>query len=170
MNLNQLPKINKKSKKRVGRGYGSGKGGHTSGRGSKGQKARSKVPLLFEGTKMKKSLIKRLPLQRGKGKLKSLKPGPIAINLNYLNLFKTGEKVNLPSLVKKGIVDPDQAKSLGIKVLGEGELKIALKVELPCSKGAAAKIKKAGGTVAGVVAVRPKKEQNKSKDKSKAGK
>ncbi len=64
----KLPKIVARGKKRVGRGRGSGKGGHTVGRGQKGQKARGKVGVLFEGMKMKKSLIKRLPLQRGKGK------------------------------------------------------------------------------------------------------
>ena len=170
MNLSQLPKTNKRSKKRAGRGYGSGKGGHTVGRGNKGQKARSKVPLLFEGTKAKKSLIKRLPLQRGKGKLKSLKPGPVVVNLSYLNLFKAGDKVNLASLIKKGIVDSKQANSLGVKILGEGELKLALKVELPCSKGAMAKIKKVGGTVSNPVvekvakvAVKQEKEENKVK-------
>lgn len=47
---------------------GSGKGSHTVGRGQKGQKARGSVGVLFEGVKMKKSLLKRLPLMRGKGK------------------------------------------------------------------------------------------------------
>lgn len=64
----KLPKVVLRGKKRLGRGYGSGKGGHTVGRGQKGQKARNKIGILFEGMKMKKSLIKRLPLQRGKGK------------------------------------------------------------------------------------------------------
>jgi len=72
MNLSTLPKIVNRSAKRVGRGYGSGKGGHTTGRGTKGQKAREKVRIFFEGTKMKKSLIKRLPFQRGKNKMKPL--------------------------------------------------------------------------------------------------
>lgn len=67
----KLPKIKTKSKKRLGRGIGSGKGGHTSSRGQKGQKSRGSINILFEGMKMKKSLIKRLPLQRGKGKFKS---------------------------------------------------------------------------------------------------
>ncbi|MBU1070791.1 uL15 family ribosomal protein, partial [Patescibacteria group bacterium] len=49
MNLSNLPKITQRPKKRVGRGYGSGKGGHTSGRGQKGQKSRSKIPIWFEG-------------------------------------------------------------------------------------------------------------------------
>lgn len=46
---------------------GSGKGSHTVGRGQKGQKSRGSVPVIFEGMKMKKSLIKRLPKMRGKG-------------------------------------------------------------------------------------------------------
>jgi len=66
-----LPKVVAKSKKRVGRGMGSGKGSHTTGRGQKGQKARGKINVLFEGMKMKKSLLKRLPLMRGKGKFHS---------------------------------------------------------------------------------------------------
>lgn len=73
MNLSTLPKIIMRKKKRLGRGVGSGKGMHTVGRGTKGQKAREDVPLLFEGTKSKKSLVKRLPYLRGKGKFKSLK-------------------------------------------------------------------------------------------------
>lgn len=64
----RLPKVITKKRKRVGRGMGSGKGSHTSGRGQKGQKARGSVSILFEGMKMKKSLLKRLPLMRGKGK------------------------------------------------------------------------------------------------------
>lgn len=61
-----MPKTTTKSKKRVGRGIGCGKGGHTTGRGAKGDKVRGKLPLYFEGTKMRKSLIRRLPLLRGK--------------------------------------------------------------------------------------------------------
>jgi len=146
MKLNKLPKITTKKKKRVGRGYGSGKGGHTSGRGSKGQKARSKVGLLFEGTKMRKSLIRRLPVMRGKGKFKA-RQGAIIVNLKYLNLFKKNDKVNLKTLVKKGIVKEKEAKKFGVKILGDGELKISLTVELPVSKSAAKKIEKAGGKV-----------------------
>jgi len=59
MNLNNLKKTTKSSKKRVGRGYGSGKGGHTSGRGSKGAKSRGKIPLDFSGTKSKKSTFQK---------------------------------------------------------------------------------------------------------------
>jgi ribosomal protein L15 len=64
----QLPKVVSKRKKRVGRGMGSGKGSHTVGRGQKGQKSRGKINVLFEGMKVRKSLLKRLPLLRGKGK------------------------------------------------------------------------------------------------------
>src|SRR3989344_5360691 len=67
MRLETLPKITTKSAKRVGRGHGSGKG-KTSGRGTKGQKARGKLPIThphFEGGS--RPLIKRLPIRRGKG-------------------------------------------------------------------------------------------------------
>jgi len=63
MELNKLPKIIGKRKKRVGRGYGSGKGGHTTGRGAKGQKARSKIKPTFEGGQL--SLVRRLPRKGG---------------------------------------------------------------------------------------------------------
>lgn len=143
--LNKLPKTTTPRKKRVGRGIGSGKGGHTVGRGSKGQKARRKIPLLFEGTKTKKSLLKRLPLQRGKGKFKTINAKPIVVNLKYLNLFAANDEVTLEALSKKSIINKKEGEKYGVKILGEGELKIALKVKLPCSKGAEKKIKKAGG-------------------------
>jgi len=146
MKLNELPKTTEKSKKRVGRGYGSGKGGHTSGRGQKGQKSRSKVGLLFEGTKMRKSLIKRMPFLRGKGKLKSFRTQPIIINIKYLNLLPKGSLVNIKLLVKHGLIKAGDAKC-GVKILGDGKLEKALTVELPTSKSAAEKIKKAGGKV-----------------------
>lgn len=147
MKLSQLPKTTRKRKKRVGRGYGSGKGGHTVGRGAKGTKARGKIALTFEGTKIKKSFLKRLPLQRGKGKLKPLKPGPVIVNVKHLNLLPKNSPVDIITLAKYKIVDEKEAKIFGVKILGDGELKVPLKVQLPCSKGAAAKIEKAGGKV-----------------------
>lgn len=147
MKLDKLPKITDKSKKRTGRGYGSGKGGHTVGRGAKGDKARGKTALTFEGTKVKKSLIKRLPLQRGKGKFKSIKNKPLIVNLDDLNILPNQTKVDLEALIKVGIVEPKEAKIFGVKILGDGELKVALKIDLPCSKSAGEKIKKAGGQV-----------------------
>lgn len=70
MNIHSLPKIVKRSKKRLGRGHGSGKV-KTSGRGTKGQKARGKLPLGFEGGQT--PLVKRLPYLRGKGRNKPRK-------------------------------------------------------------------------------------------------
>src|SRR3972149_7088578 len=94
-----LPKVVKRRSKRVGRGGGSGKGFHTVGRGQKGQKARGSVGILFEGFKVKKSLLRRLPFQRGKGKF--LAHGkPIVINLEVLNLLPAGSKVDNDNLVK----------------------------------------------------------------------
>lgn len=139
-------KIRQKNAKRVGRGYGSGKGGHTVGRGQKGQKARRTIGILFEGVKMKKSLIKRLPFRRGKGKFNAKKK-PIVINLDVLNLLPSGSKVNINSLAEAGIVDRNDALEFGIKILGGGEIKSKLIVELPISNSAAKKIEKAGGEV-----------------------
>lgn len=147
MKLDKLPKTTKKTKKRVGRGYGSGKGGHTVGRGSKGQKARSKVKLGFEGTKTKKSLLKRLPLLRGKGKLKPRKPNPLVVNLKYLNLLPKNTQVTLETLGKYGIIKQTEGKRFGVKILGEGKIEKPLTVSLPISKSARKKIEKAGGKV-----------------------
>lgn len=147
MDLNSLPKVTEKGKKRLGRGYGSGRGGHASSRGNKGQLARGKVSLFFEGTKTKKSLIKRLPLVRGKGKLKSFRDEPLVINLKYLNLFKKDEEVNLFSLKEKGILPKDLPQDIKIKILGDGEINIPLLIAFPCSKSAKEKIEKAGGSL-----------------------
>src|SRR5258708_22242958 len=101
----QLQKVVTRRKKRLGHGAGSGKGFHTSGRGQKGQKARGSVHILFEGMKAKKSLIRRLPMQRGMGKFKPKSVRPIVINLEILELFMPANlEVNLESLVKAGIV------------------------------------------------------------------
>ncbi|OGM19549.1 50S ribosomal protein L15 [Candidatus Woesebacteria bacterium RIFCSPLOWO2_01_FULL_37_19] len=142
----KLMKTTVKSKKRVGRGYGSGKGGHTSGRGQKGQKSRGKIGVIFEGTKVKKSLIKRLPLKRGKGKFKSGKK-PIIVKLSLLNLLTTGSTVNIESLVKNKIVDKKDAVKFGVKILGDGELTKKLTIQLPISKSAAKVVEKVGGKV-----------------------
>ncbi|HUV72546.1 MAG TPA: 50S ribosomal protein L15 [Clostridia bacterium] len=147
MDLSQLVKTTQKRKKRVGRGYGSGRGGHTSTRGAKGAKARGKVKLFFQGTKTKKSLLKRLPLLRGKGKLKA-KEAPVVVKLEALNLFKKGEEVNLASLQAKGILPKTLPAGTAVKILGEGELKVGLTVSLPISSQAKTKIEAAGGRVA----------------------
>ena len=142
----KLPKIIRGRGKRLGQGYGSGKGGHTVGRGQKGQKSRKSLGILFEGYKVRKSLIKRLPLKRGKDKFKA-KPKPIIVNLELLNIFPAGSRVDVNLLISKKLVDKDDAGRYGIKILGNGKLKKKLTIELPTSKSAAKRIEKLGGKV-----------------------
>ncbi|MFC1790106.1 uL15m family ribosomal protein [Patescibacteria group bacterium] len=145
-NLSRLTKIKTNSQKRKGRGYGSGKGGHTVGRGAKGAKARGKVGLLFEGTKRGKSLIGRLPFRRGKGKFKSLKPKVQIVNIDSLNVFPPKRIVDLKALKEVGFVRA-QAFLNEVKVLGKGTLIVPLVVKVPCSPSARKKIVQAGGKV-----------------------
>lgn len=143
-NLSNLPKIVKRPAKRLGRGHGSGKV-KTSGRGTKGQKARENIKLSFAGSSLQASWLKRLPLVRGKGKNRSHNDKrPFIVNLKYLNSLKPQTEVTLDSLKKAGIIEKNIDK---VKILGDGELKVALIVKLPCSKGAAKKITKAGGKI-----------------------
>ncbi len=144
MNLGNLEKITAKKKRRVGLGHGSGRG-KTSGRGTKGQKARGDVPLDFEGGAL--PLIKRLPFLRGKGKNKVFKKGPSVINVGMLNSLPKNSTVDIDSLAKLKLIDPENANKNGVKILGDGELTVALTVKLPASKGATQKIQKAGGSV-----------------------
>lgn len=141
-----LIRIVKRSKKRLGRGYGSGKGGHTVGRGQKGQKSRGKVGILFEGVKVKKSLLKKLPFQRGKGKHLA-KNKPLIVNLSVINLLPADKEINLDLLVKNGVVDGPDAEKFGVKILGNGELSKKFTISLPISKSAARKVEKAGGKI-----------------------
>lgn len=143
MNLSSLPKIVTRSRKRVGRGIGSGKGGHTTGRGAKGQKIRGKVPLTFEGTKFKKSLIKRLPLLRGKSRLKPAGDKPTIFNLRDLMDWPAKTPVTAQNLAKAGWIEGGQR----IKILGNGELKSALTVGVVVSGSAKKKIEAAGGKI-----------------------
>lgn len=144
MKLENLSKTIENKKRRLGQGHGSGRV-KTAGRGTKGQKARGKIPLRFEGGAL--ALIKRMPFRRGKGKNKLFKQKPLVINVKALNLFKKDDKVNLQTLSSHNIVDEKEAKIYGIKILGDGELNVSLIVELPVSKGAMRKIEKAGGKV-----------------------
>ena len=96
--LESLPKITKKANKRLGRGYGSGKGGHTSSRGQKGQKTRETAKLLFEGTKTNKDFFRRTPMLRGKSKLKSFTKDPVILKSSALVAFKDGDTVDMKAL------------------------------------------------------------------------
>jgi large subunit ribosomal protein L15 len=143
---NRILKSVSRRRKRLGRGYGSGKGGHTVGKGQKGQKTRKKLGVLFEGVKVKKSLIKRLPFLRGKNKFKGgLKP--IVIDLKLLNDFPGGTKVDIDYLVDRKLVKKDDAVSKGVKILGSTDITKRLIIALPISKTASGKITKAGGKI-----------------------
>lgn len=162
MKLHSRPKITAPSQKRVGRGYGSGKGGHTTGRGAKGQNIRSHRPLYFEGTKMRKSLIRRIPMLRGKLRFKSLKPNkPLIFNLEQLNTLPKNTEVTVASLIKHKLL-PAAAAQIPVKILGNGDLQVALTIALPISKAAAKKVVKAGGKI-----IVPTKDEPKVKTKVK---
>ena len=146
MKMENLVKFKTKSAKRIGRGQGSGKG-KTSSRGTKGQNARSKLPIThshYEGGQ--RPLIKRLPYRRGKGNPKISKK-PISVNIEALNTFPKSEVVTVESLIKYKIVEKNDAKHYGVKVLGVGDLNIPLTINVKVSKSAAEKIKKAGGKI-----------------------
>jgi large subunit ribosomal protein L15 len=131
--MTRLPKIVAKSKKRLGRGMGSGKGSHTSSRGQKGQKSRGKVNVLFEGMKMKKSLLKRLPLMRGKGKF-HVNTKAIAIKYDRLEALPAGSVVTVELLVKHGILKARLAKIHGVKIIGIGDNKKKFTFKVSVSK------------------------------------
>lgn len=142
MQLYQLPKITKRKKKRLGRGYGSGKG-KTAGRGTKGQKARSKVKLGFEGGQLR--LIMRLPFIRG-AKFKGPQRRPVTINLTDLKGISEGSKVTPELLQTLGLV-PEKLL-FGVKVLGKGKLNTKLVFQgFTYSSGAEKKILEAGGKI-----------------------
>lgn len=144
MELHSLPKITTKVKKRVGRGHGSGKV-KTSGRGTKGQKARRDIKLHFEGGAL--PLIKRMPFLKGKGRNVSMQTQRVVINVEKLNIFPAKTVVDAAALVSKKLVKKDDSQTSVIKILGIGDLNVSLTVKLPVSKNAQVKIEKAGGTV-----------------------
>lgn len=128
MKREELPKIVKRPKKRVGRGHGSGKV-KTSGRGTKGQKARDGIRPGFEGGQL--SIIHRLPLLRGKGRNKTPKVKAFPIALSKLNAIPEGTTITLKELIKYKIIKEGVTR---VKVLGGGKLKHKLSPEVPSSK------------------------------------
>ena len=143
--LNNRTKINK-SKIRVGRGIGSGKG-KTSSRGHKGQKSRSGVAIKsFEGGQM--PLYRRLP-KRG---FKSLNKDNIAIlNLSKIQSMVEKSKNNLKNTLDLKILKEKKLvnkKFLKLKILGTGEIKKNIEISAHfVSKQAALKIEKLGGKI-----------------------
>ena len=162
MKLNQLADRPgaRKSRTRIGRGIGSGKG-KTGGRGGKGQTARSGVRIKgFEGGQM--PLHRRLP-KRG------FKNTPFAKKLNEVNLGRiqeavdagkldTATTVDAAALVKAGVLR--RAKD-GVRILGMGEIKAKLAFSVwGASKSAVAAVEKAGGSVKVLAPERPAAEQS----------
>ena len=143
--LNNRNKINK-SKLRVGRGIGSGKG-KTSGRGVKGQKSRSGVAIKsFEGGQM--PLYRRLP-KRG---FNPINKKTIAIlNLDKIQSYidkkdiKTTDTLNSNLLKKLKLIDQNSIK---LKILGSGAIKDKINIEADlASKSAVEKLEKIGGSI-----------------------
>jgi large subunit ribosomal protein L15 len=146
MKLNDLKPNpgSKKQRKRVGHGIAAGQG-KTCGRGTKGQGARS-----GEGGRLYRQggnlpFYRRLPFIRGKGFTPPYEVEFNEINLDQLSVFKANAEVNPESLNKARLLrDPRNP----VAVLGRGELKTALKVQVHrVTKNAKAKIEAAGGTV-----------------------
>ncbi len=146
----------RKSRMRVGRGIGSGKG-KQAGRGGKGQTARSGVRIKgFEGGQM--PLHRRLP-KRGFNNIFRVEFAEInldrlqeAIDAKHLDVKDT---VNAELLVKAGVIRRAKA---GVRLLGRGEIKAKLNIEVHgASKSAIAAVEKAGGTVKILAA--PKKDE-----------
>jgi len=142
MLINELnPSANsKRPAKRLGRGIGSGLG-KTAGKGHKGQWARSGggVPVGFEGGQM--PLTRRLPKH---GFTNNFSKEYSCVNVGDLANFKAGTVVTAELLLEKGILSKIQ--EYGLKVLGNGEIKVALTVRAAAfTKQASEKITKAGG-------------------------
>jgi large subunit ribosomal protein L15 len=138
-----LKSISHPEKKRIGRGIGSGQGGHTSTRGTKGQKARTgvTVPLWFEGGQL--PLIKRMPMWRGKGRFNVVRP-TAEITLSDLEAIKA-DTVSLETLKIQKLIDARFKKA---KIIATGTLSRAVTIQgIPATKAAAAAIVAAGGTI-----------------------
>jgi large subunit ribosomal protein L15 len=130
-----------KNRKRIGRGVGSG-WGKTAGRGNKGHNARSGggVRPGFEGGQM--PLHRRLPKR---GFTNVFKKIVAVVNVKDLARFEAGAVVDQAALVRTGLV---KGRMDGIKLLGQGDIDIALTVQINAiSRSAKAKIEAAGGTV-----------------------
>lgn len=161
MRLSELsaPAGARKSRTRLGRGHGSG---HvkTSGRGQKGQKARtghSAIPAYFEGGQNRFS--QRMPYLGGfKNPFKKVYT---VINLRDLTPFAAGEEVNAATLVAKGFIRVGEQDRM-LKVLGEGSLDRPLTVTAhKVSESARKQIEAAGGTVAIIEPKAPLREKTK---------
>jgi len=142
MKLHELrsPEGSRKKRRRVGRGEGSGSG-KTAGRGTKGQNSRSGggVSVGFEGGQM--PLQRRIPKR---GFTNIFKKKYEIINVKDLRNFASGETIDREKLREAGLVK----KSVGLKLLGVGEISHPLTIKIDkVSRAAREKIESAGGTV-----------------------
>lgn len=148
MDLSNLkaPEPNKKKAKRIGRGQGSGRGGHTVGRGHNGQRSRSgfKEKFWFEGGQM--------PLQRRVPKWgfnnSKFRTEYVAVNTGTIQFFiehdKLSEKITLSDLREAGLVGKNDL----VKLLGDGEIEASIDIEVHnASKSAQKKVEEAGGSI-----------------------
>lgn len=143
MQIHQLTVKKRKAKKTIGRG---GKRGTYSGKGNKGQKARSGASIdpLFEGGRS--SLVERLKKVRG---FKSLHAKKAVVKLSALDkTFKDGDIVSIESLVNTKLVSKANSKD-GVKILSVGEIskKLTVSANILLSQTAKDAIIKAGGTI-----------------------
>ncbi len=145
--LSNLSKITQKPARRCGRGIGSGLGGHVSGRGAKGDKARGKVKLTFDGTKIKKGWIKRLPFLRGKNRLNNQK-NIVIFNLSQLDKwYQSGDLIDINTLSQKTKISLKRLNAT-VKILSFGEITKKINVKgVLVSKNAHKKIITAGGNI-----------------------
>lgn len=140
MHLGELKPSFRKKSKRCGQGNGSGLG-KQSGRGNKGQTARTggRVSPRFEGGQM--PLFRRMPIRGFNNK--RFKTDYQVINLSDLSELPAGSEVNPKVLFEAGLIENE---SVRVKVLGDGEIKVALKISAhKFSKTAIEKIKAIGG-------------------------
>jgi large subunit ribosomal protein L15 len=167
LNLSSLkPAQSQKTRKRVGRGLGSGKGRY-SGRGIKGQKSRAgshKMRAGFEGGQM--PIYMRLGKQRGATSKDAMPIGPfrtstVPVNVAALDRFDDGAEVTPEALVEKGVIKNTKTD---VKLLGNGDLKKKLTVRVHAiSASAREKVEKAGGTVALLKEPKVKKRRHKKR-------
>jgi large subunit ribosomal protein L15 len=165
LNLSNLkPASPRKDRKRIGRGLGSGKGRY-SGRGIKGQKARSgshKMRAGFEGGQM--PIYMRLGKQRGSYSKDAMPMGPhrtstVPVNVRDLDRFDEGAEVTPETLAQIGLI---RNTRVDVKILGHGELKKKLTVTSHFfSASAREKIEGAGGAVTALKEVKQKRRRKK---------
>jgi large subunit ribosomal protein L15 len=166
LNLSNLkPAAARKDRKRVGRGMGSGKGRY-SGRGIKGQKARSgshKMRAGFEGGQM--PIYMRLGKQRGPYSKDAMPVGPhrthmAAVNVRDLERFDAGAEITPELLAEAGLI---RNAKLEVKILGQGDLSKKLSVSAHAFSGTATeKIEGAGGSVTALKEPKVKRRRKKA--------